>query len=747
LPSSPASSLDRIDDAVEGSITRGEIQGAVVVIIEGGEIVYRRAHGIERREPAPAPMRPDTVFDLASLTKVVVTAPSILLLVEQGKLRLSDTVGRYLPAFAEGEKATITVEQLLLHTSGLPAANALSDYTAGPREAMRRIGALPLASRPGERFVYSDVGYIVLGALVERVSGKALDQFARERLFAPLGMRDTAYRPPALLAARAAPTEARPEGGFYQGEVHDPRARALGGVAGHAGLFSTADDLARFAEMLLNEGSLDGARVLAPKTARALRAPRPLPEGGARGLGWERRSPLAPKRGNAPGYGHTGFTGTSMWLDPTTKSALIVLTSRLYPDGKGDCKSLRREIVDIVAGHLAKPPARAAVQTGIDVLEAHHFAPLGGRRVGLIAHAASVDKRGERTIDVLRRAPGVTLVALFSPEHGLGSDREGSQGASVDKASGLPIYSLYGLHDKERRPRAEQLAGLDTLVYDLQDAGARFYTYISTLGYALEAAAEHHLKLVVLDRPNPIGGLRVEGPVLEERYRSFIGYHPLPVRHGMTVGELARLFNTERHIGADLSIVELEGWQRELDFDQTDLPWVNPSPNLRSVVEAQLYPGIALLETTNLSVGRGTNRPFEQVGAPYIDGERLAAALTHDDGERVPGAHFSQVSFTPSSGPFAGERCHGVRIHIDDRARFSPILTGLALARRLRALHDGHGTTFHAERMIDMLGHEETLAALLRGEPTSRVLSLAEPGLAAFRATRARYLLYPPAPR
>lgn len=725
-----------IDEAAGGAITRGEVAGAVIAVVYGERVVFQRAYGFRAREPSELPMTAGTVFDLASLTKVVVTAPSIMLLVEQGKLRLDDPVARHLPSFAKNGKERITVEHLLLHTGGLIADNPIGDYRGGRADALARIDELAPMSEPGERFVYSDVGYIVLGELVEKVSGQRLDVFAREHLFEPLGMRDTTYNPGGALASRTAPTEAR-DGRMLQGEVHDPRAHLLAGVAGHAGLFSTAGDLGKLVAMLLSGGRRGERQILTPATLARMTEPHELPGGVRRTLGWEVR----PGFSSAGGYGHTGFTGTSLWIDPGTAAGIVLLTSRLHPDGKGEVNRLRREVAAAVArGRLAIPPPPAgpparvgAVLTGIDVLERDGFAELRGRRVGLITNQAGIDHLGRSTIDVLRAAEGVTLVALFSPEHGIRGVADGLVDDGKDPRTGLPVFSLYGAR---QRPSDEALRGLDTLVYDLQDAGARFYTYETTLGYLLETAAEHHLRLVVLDRPNPLGGVSVEGPVLEAGHTSFTGYHPLPVRHGMTAGELAQLFNVERKLGADLVVVRLDGWVREQTFDRTGLPWVSPSPNLRNVDEALLYPGLALLEGTNLSVGRGTDRPFEQVGAPFLDGARLAAALTE---VRLPGVRFVATSFTPASGVQIGHACEGVRVVVTDRARVEPVRTGLAIALAIARQSSGEWDPTDVRRM---LGHAPTYAALLRAEPLDTIVAGYQADLTAFLAVRKKYLLY-----
>ena len=715
--------LPAVDEAVLGAITRGEVKGAVVLAIREGAVVHRRAYGLRRADP-PEPMTADTVFDLASLTKPLATAASVLLLQERGKLRVTDAVARHLPAFAEGDKGAITIEQLLIHTSGLPADHR------DPRARLPEILAMPAEGEPDDRFRYSDIGYLALGALVEKVSGEPLDAFARENVFQPLGMTETTFNPGPELARRAAPTEAR-DGRMLEGVVHDPRARLLGGVAGHAGLFSTADDLARFARALLPRR--DGAPALfKPATLDLLTTPRPVVAGVRRTLGFGAEPSSLDAHGKpAKSFGHTGFTGTSIWIDPASDTAVIILASRLYPDGKGDARRLRRDVQAVFGSTEPAPPAARPAQRGIDVLERTGFAALQGRKVGLVTNAAAVDQRGQTTLAALRAAPGVTLAALFTPEHGLAATAEGPQRDGKDEATGLPVYSLHGAR---ARPTARELAGLDTLVVDLQDVGARFYTYATTVGLLLEAAKEGGVRVVVLDRPNPLGGLAVEGPLFEKDRPSPVAYHPIPLRHGMTLGELATLFNGERSIHAELEVIRAEGWHRG---DPWTGPFRAPSPNLRTLDEAFLYPGVALVEQTNVSVGRGTDRPFEQVGAPYLDGPTLARALEE---AKLPGVGVASTSFTPTAGPFQGEECHGVRFTVTDRARLEPIRLGFAL---VLALHRLHPSEWKLAGVDVLLRHRPTMALLEKGEPLDRVLASFTPDLAAFAGVRRRYLLYP----
>jgi uncharacterized protein YbbC (DUF1343 family) len=723
-----AGRLARIDAVTAAAIKDGRTPGAVVLVARRGKVASRKAYGQRQVRPSAEAMTTDTVFDLASLTKPIATATAIMLLIERGKLQLTDRVASHLPEFGKHGKDAITIEHLLLHTSGLPAGNPVRDYDAGRPKAMEKIYDLRLTADPGKRFVYSDLGFIVLGELVEKLGGARLDEFCAKNTFAPLGLRDTTFRPGKELAARCAPTE-KVDDRWLSGEVHDPRARRMSGVAGHAGLFGTADDLAVFAQMILDGGTWQGRRVLSAETVRLMTQPRSVP-GGLRALGWDVRTRYSSNRGaHFGGFGHTGFTGTSLWIDPPSGTAVILLTNRVHPDGKGNVTLMRSQIATIVADAILPQ----SVRTGIDVLKREGFKRLAGRRVGLVTNHMGVDADGTSTIDLLHKAPGVKLVALFSPEHGIRGEVDRLVSDSTDEKTGLPIYSLYG---KNRRPTAEQLRGIDTLVYDIQDIGCRFYTYLTTLGYILETAAEHKLRVVVLDRPNPIGGVAVEGPLLEKRRESFVGYHPLPVRHGMTVGELALLFNKERKIDAMLEVVEMEGWKRDDLFDRTGLVWRNPSPNMRSLTAALLYPGIGLLETTNVSVGRGTDRPFEVIGAPWLDGRRLAAALARTG---LPGMRFMPTQFTPASSTYAKKLCGGVQLYIDDWSRFESLRVGLTIAVTLRQLYPKEWKT---ERYNVLLGNTAVLSALEKGEPAAKLLELAAADVKAFKEVRRRYLRY-----
>ena len=741
--------LALVDAVVEQAIRDGRLPGAVVLVGHEGGIVYERAFGARSltAEP-PEPMTVDTVFDLASLTKVVATTTGVMMLVEEGRLRLRDRVADHVPGFGGRGRGAVTVAQLLTHTSGLAPDLPLEESFEGAATAIARTIALPPAAAPGERFIYSDLNFMLLGEIVRRVSGLTLDRFAQERIFGPLGMADTGFNPPAALAPRTAPTEACaplawPCGGpgatMLRGRVHDPTARRMGGVAGHAGLFSTARDLARFCAMLLGGGAHDGVRLLAPLTVdRMTRVSTPPQLADRRGLGWDIDSRYSSNRGDlfpVGSYGHTGFTGTSLWIDPASDTFVVFLSSRVHPAGGGDVTALRGRVATVVASALrdAPAPARGPVWTGVDVLREEGFRRLAGRRVGLLTNRTGRARDGASTIDLLADAPGVELAALFSPEHGIRGELDEPVPSGRDARTGLAIHSLYG---ETRRPTEAMLRGLDTVVVDLQDAGARFYTYAATMAYVLEAAARRGLRVVVLDRPNPIGGTAVEGPRLDEESLGFTGYFPSPVRHGLTLGELARLFNGERGIGADLDVVPMRGWTRAHWFDETGLTWVDPSPNLRNLHQAALYPGIGAVEGANLSVGRGTDTPFEQIGAPWIDGPALARALNRAG---PPGLRVYPVSFTPDGSRFAGELCHGVFFIVTDRDALRPVRLGLEVAA---ALHKLHGDVFDLDAVARLFGSRAMLDRIRAGDSTWQIAAAWDDGAAAWRRLSAPYLLY-----
>jgi uncharacterized protein YbbC (DUF1343 family)/CubicO group peptidase (beta-lactamase class C family) len=784
-----ANRLGRIDEVVKESIAKKECPGAVVLVGRHGKIVFRKAYGHRALLPALEPMTPDTVFDLASLTKVVATATSVMALVEDGRVRLQDRVAKHIPEFASGGGARdqVTVEELLTHRAGLTADDPMALYVGSAQEIFERKYRQPLVSAPGSRFLYSDVGYEVLGELVRRVSSLPLEEFARQRVFVPLGMNETEFRPGGvgrLPPSRVAPTE-KINGVVRRGEVHDPRAFALGGVAGHAGLFSTADDLARFCGAML----AGGGGVLSPATVAAMTRPRSYGDENLRGLGWDVATSYSSVRGDLfplGSYGHTGWTGTSLWMDPTTDTFVVLLTNRNHPDESGNVIALRDKVATIVASAITDarpeelrmasqetallaavgasgsgPKSRSApsapsanekeregvstrllgqVRPGIDRLEESSFGAIARMRVALLTNHTGLTRDGRSTIDVLNseraKVAGVTLLRLFSPEHGIRGLLDEKVSDSVDEKTGLQVRSLYGDTPESRRPRPEDLAGLDAVVVDLQDAGCRFYTYLASMGAILEEAAKAKVKVFVLDRPNPIRADVWEGPPADDDALSFVAYHTTPIRTGMTIGELAALYNAEKKLGADLTIVKMTGYARDLWYDETGLLWVNPSPNLRSVTQTALYPGIGLLETTNLSVGRGTDSPFEVFGAPWMDGPRVAATL---NARGIAGVRFTPVSFKPLSSAFKDEACSGVRITLVDRNALNAVALGIHVATALRDLH---AKEWSAGKLNRLLVSRAVLARFSRGETAGEITRAWAAASMEFEVRRAGFLLY-----
>jgi uncharacterized protein YbbC (DUF1343 family) len=762
--------LEAIEPLVQQAISEKKLPGAVVLIGRGDRTLYEKAIGHRALVPSAEPMTLDTIFDLASLTKVVATTTSVMMLVEEGKIRLNDRVSTFVPGFERYGKADITIRHLMTHASGLRPDVDLGDVWSGSETAIGiAIEEVPTAPA-GERFVYSDINYFLLGDIVRRVSGKALDSFAHERIFGPLGMKDTTFLPPASLVPRIAPTEKctplgwpceGPNMTMLRGVVHDPTARRMGGVAGHAGLFSTAADLAIFCRMLLDGGVYRGVRILSPLTVAKMTTPSTAPgERSVRGLGWDIDSSYSSNRGELlpiGSFGHTGFTGTSLWIDPATRMFVVFLSNRVHPDGKGDVTPLRARVATVAASAITEvppelrmapvwtgrdfgpsgtqgpPPRPPAVLSGIDVLRANGFAALRGKRIGLVTNHTGRARDGATTIDLLHGAKELTLVRLFSPEHGIRGILDANVPSSTDDKTGLTIYSLYG---DTRRPTAAMLDGIDTMVIDLQDIGARFYTYMTTMAYVMEEAAKRKIPVVVLDRPNPVNGFQVEGPTLDQAALSFVGYFPMPIRHGMTLGELAKLFNAENKIGADLTVIPLRNWTRDEWFDATGLPWINPSPNMRNLLQATLYPGIGAIESTNVSVGRGTDTPFEQVGAPWIDGVALADAL---NGRGLPGIRFYPVRFTPASSRFANEECGGVFMIVTDRAALRPVRVGVEIAAMLHKLY---GARFELESAERLFGSKEGLARIRGGEDPAAIVGGWAAGEARWRLMRNKYLLY-----
>jgi uncharacterized protein YbbC (DUF1343 family)/CubicO group peptidase (beta-lactamase class C family) len=766
-PDRPTEDFATIDAIMNTAVASGNIPGGVVLVGHNGKVVYRKAFGLRSLQPTREPMTVDTIFDLASLTKCVATATSMMKLIEQGTVRLNDPVALYLPDFAQNGKQDITIRELLTHFSGLPPDLDLKLTWQGRGAAFNMAMQQKPAYPPGSRFVYSDINFEVLGFLIEKVSGKGLNEFARANIFAPLGMRDTQFLPPSAWLSRIAPTQFDEHNQMLRGVVHDPTARRMGGVAGHAGLFSTADDLAIYAEDMLS-----GFHVLSRQAVVKMTTPQqPANAASLRGIGWDIDSPFSTNRGEllpVGSFGHTGFTGTSLWIDPVTDTYIIILTNAVYPHGGKSVVSLRSRVASAVAESLqlttdeteslrltritgyneSLMAARRViarngdVSNGIDILEDHGYSELRDDkpqpvRVGLVTNQTAVDSHGRRTIDVLAHAAGVQLVAIFSPEHGIAGKLDTTDVSnSRDEVTGVPIYSVYGGTDAKRRPSDQALSNLDVIVYDIQDIGVRFYTYESTLGYFLEAVAKTGKRIVVLDRPNPLGGAVIQGPTADPGRESFVSYWRTPIRHGMTIGELAKMFNVERKINAKLTVVPMKGWMRGDWFDSTGRLWINPSPNMRSLIEAIFYPGIGMIEGTNVSVGRGTDTPFEVVGAPWIEPATLAKYLNTRE---ISGVRFVPVHFTPNASNYANELCGGVNLVLTDRDSLDSPEVGLEVASALLQLYPDK---YKVASLDNLMVSKATLDALAAGQDPRRISEQWQEDIEAFQTISAKYLIY-----
>jgi SSS family transporter len=875
LDFTPASNL--INDA----IAYHHLPGAVLLVGHSGHVVFEHAYGDRKLagepglngRPAPAErMTEDTIFDMASLSKNLSTSTSIMQLFEQGKLNLDEPVEQLLPAFNpdhDPERDKVTVRMLLTHTSGEAPDVDLRDPwgLAKPdkAEGIRRALSTPLQREPGVRFVYSDINFILLGDIVETLSGEPLDVYAQSHIFKPLGMTETRYLPIAKacgphrivgaaivwapaprghmrytcpagdwstsILSRIAPTthddESKADPGanphfdmLTRGTVHDPTTRRMGGVAGHAGVFSTAHDVSLFAQALLDRlagrpsnfplkqstlqlmttpeqpGHYAGQLVLAnsaeqsaivngEKGAQPGLAPRyPAIHGqDLRGFGWDIDTAFSKPRGMIfpiGSFGHTGFTGTSLWMDPGSDTYVVLLANAVHPRGNAPISNLRGEVATAVAqtlklyvGAEASASTPSATSTGIDVLESDRFAELttlaaqhnNVLRLGILTNQSGVDAHGHRTIDIiandlLKVVPGAKLTTIFSPEHGIfGKQDTTSFGPETDSTTGLRVTSLYGSHDSDRRPSHEQLKDLDAVVIDLQDAGVRTYTYEAVTGYFLEAAAReqsefhHTLNIVVLDRPDPINGIDVQGPVSDAGHENYTDYGQIPVRHGMTLGELARFYNGTRHIDAPLTVIAMQNWTRSEFYDQTGLPWVNPSPNLHNLTATLILPALTLLEATNATVGRGTPTPFELIGAglPAKDkttGAQPSAWFKASDvadalnARHIPGVTFSATTTIVDDDPihpYHGQTIEAVRIIVTNRNALDSPELGVEM---LSVLYKLYPEQFHLQRAANLLANAATEAAIARGDDPRSIAATWQTSLDEFKAAREPYLLY-----
>jgi len=866
-PTSAAPGFTPITTLLNDAIAAHKLPGAVVLIGHNGKVVFTHAYGDRKlagepgldNKPSPAePMTEDTIFDMASLTKCLATATAVMQLYEQGKITsFDDPVEKYLPAFNpqhDETRAKVTLRMLLTHTSGEAPDVDLKDPwgLAHPdkAEGIHRALTTPLKAEPGSVMTYSDINFILLGDLVETLSNEPEDVYAAEHIFQPLGMSNTRYLPTdhecGVVAVaiwgkgkhaggeaivdpcgpngwekqkwvpKIAPTAHDNEGTaatnpdfdrLLRGTVHDPTARRMGGVAGHAGVFSTAHDIGLFAQALLDKLTRNtGPFPLKQSTLQLMTTPqqpghdlsqltkaskaeelaiaagdKPAAPGLAphypaakelRGFGWDIDTAFSKPRGATfpiGTFGHTGFTGTSLWMDWRTNTYVILLANAIHPRGNPPISNLRGEVataaaraLDLypcgptpifeirdcitipVAGSLRSPNSIPTL-TGIDILESSHAAALANLRLGLFTNQSGIDAQGHRTIDILYQT--TKLTTLFSPEHGLATSLDTEHIAnSTDSATHLPIISLYGSNDADRRPTHDQLKDLDAVVIDLQDAGVRFWTYEAAMSYFLRAAAteqtqyHHDLLIIVLDRPNLIGGA-TQGPLSDRGTESYVNTMPLPVRHGLTLGELARYYAATHKLLTYLTVVPMQHWSRTQYFADTGLPWINPSPNLRSPEAAILYPALGLIEQTNISVGRGTDHPFSFFGAPWLNATDVTTALT---ARHIPGVTFTAttepIAEDANHYPFHGQAIPAVHVTVTDRNALDTPELGIEI---LAVLHRLYPIQFQLTKVQRLLCNQATLDALTRGDDPRDIAATWTAAIAAFKSATAPYLLYP----
>lgn len=786
-PSFKPARLAEMDEAIANAIAEKNIPGGVLWVERQG-LTYHKAYGKRSLVPAAENISEDTIFDAASLTKVISTAPAVMLLIERGQVKLEAPVRTYIPEFRGEGTEGITVRHLLTHTSGLRPGLSATPPWLGYEVGIGLACVEKATNAPGTTFRYSDINFILLGEIVHRVSQRKLNDFVATEIFGPLRMADTGYLPSSNLLARIAPTE-RTTNGMLRGVVHDPTSRRMGGVAGHAGLFTTANDLARFARMMLNGGELDGVRVFKRETLKLMTTVQsPDAVQSRRGLGWDIDSPYSRPRGSVfprGSYGHTGWTGTAIWIDPFSKTFWIFLSNRVHPDGKGNVLPLYLTLGTLAAkavdgfqfgavqdalpfranfiaaavdtnaiaktNNLFAPrPALPGVLNGIDVLVKQDFAPLKRKRIGLVTNHTGQDRWRNATIDLLFHAPDVQLKALFSPEHGIRGALDEAVSDSADELTGLPVYSLYpksparkkdqtekeynALINQLRSPQPAALTNLDALVFDIQDIGCRFYTYVATMGLCMEAAARAGIPFYVLDRVNPINGVAIEGPVYQGDPH-FVAWHDIPLRHGMTVGELAQMINAERKVNAKLTVIPVEGWKRDMWFDETGQPWRHPSPNMRSLNAATLYPGVGLHESA-LSVGRGTDTPFEIVGAPYIDDLVFTTELNK---AKLPGVRFVPIRFTPTYSTFKDRECGGAAMVITDREKLQAVDVGIVIALTAQRLYP---KDYALDKTKVLLREPTTHESIVAGGSLNFIKSQWKGELEQFKKRRSKFLIY-----
>lgn len=720
---------EKVIASLERAVSESGAPGAVLLVGDRNETHLHVATGLRLRTPRIEPARTDTLYDIASLTKVVATATCVMMLRDEGHFRLEDSIADFVPIPAFKDMSIIS---LLTHTSGLTAVEPYYEWASSLDEMLLRYAHEGIKDPPGVIHRYSDVGYMLLGKLVELVAGDSLKRFCTDRIFRPLGMRRTAFKPPRRWAGNCAGTEDSAwRGRVMIGQVHDENAYAVGGVSGHAGLFSTSADLARFARALLN-GELVKQSTLEEMTRLAT-----VPLYPWQGLGWEMDPWASKKKGFLPSrcaFGHTGWTGTSMWLDGDTGFFTILLSNTCHPSReKMESEWLRRTVHRAIASEFYSTATNS--HSGLDRLVRENFAPIEGKRIAVLTNSAAVDQLGRPILDVIAMAQEVTVAMIYSPEHGFRIDAEAGQKVASEGGA-VPIVSLYG---SRKAPLPDELGEIELFVVDLQDVGSRYYTYMATMRRCLVACARARVPVLILDRLNPIGGVALEGPIATDTSHD-VSYAAIPVRHGMTPGELAEYFVADDAslLSLDLTINRLDNWQPPHLFNECSLPWVAPSPNIPTPETALLYVGMCLFEGVNLNEGRGSDTPFAVIGAPWLDAQSIIDSIEEGDYE---GCELEATVYTPLSIPgkathpeYEDEECSGIRIHVRHPKSVRAFTLAVAL---LKAIRSHHSAEFEWKHSFDVLAGGPDLRRQIEGNDSAQsVIRRYSPALATFDARR-----------
>jgi len=712
------------------AVEQSKSPGAVAYVGDPERTYFHAATGFRQITPDVLPAKRSTPYDLASLTKGIATTTAIMILRDEGALDLDQPVSELIPIPAFGQ---FTVRHLLTHTSGLVGGLPYYTIATSIDEMLQRYAARDIDWPPGTRWRYSDAGFMILGRAVELVARDSLAAFCAKRIFRPLWMTHTAFNPPKQWAGTCAATEhCAWRGKVMVGAVHDENAYAVGGVAGHAGLFAPAADIARFCRALLT------GRILCEKTLAEITEVGQVPSYPWQGLGWKLDPWMSGAEGFLPArtvFGHTGWTGTSIWMDRRSGLFAILLGNTCHPSrAQHDNESLRRTFYMAVAREFY--PRRTNTHTGLDRLVRDGFRPLLGKRISLLTNRAAVDQLGRPILEVLTLEPRVKLAMLYSPEHGILGKAEA--GESVESEPGpVPVISLYG---EQKRPSRAELRQVDLFVIDLQDVGARYYTYMATMLECMKACAEARKPVLVLDRPNPVGGAVLEGPIATKTGPD-VCCAPIPVRHGMTMGELAAFFLKKLLRTSKLALVvnTLDNWPRARLFHECGLSWVPPSPNIPTPETALLYVGMCLFEGTNLNEGRGTDTPFHVVGAPWLDAKAVIRNIKYRD---RPGCSLKATTYTPKAIPgkasdprYRDQECHGIRITVRDPHKVRAFTLAVAL---LAAIHRRHPNEFEWTGFFDVLaGSEDLRQRIEAGQSARQIVTSYASALEVFNAGRA----------